>query len=213
MEENSIKVFAKSDPKVQVRVTPGHFATNHSHINYYLDMTTLKTRQSMAMAAAKTIVHNYIASTIVDTIVCMDGTEVIGAYLAEELTAAGIMSVNAHGTIYVVGPEISSSGQLIFRDNMAPMIKNKHVLLLLATATTGRTIDRAVECIEYYGGMVSGISALFSATDTVGGRQVNTVFSKNDMPAYESYDHNECPLCQAGKKLDAIVNSFGYMKL
>ena len=29
-----------------LKITPGHFATNHAHINYYLDMTTLKTRLS-----------------------------------------------------------------------------------------------------------------------------------------------------------------------
>ena len=31
-----------------LKITPGHFATNHAHINYYLDMTTLKTRLSEA---------------------------------------------------------------------------------------------------------------------------------------------------------------------
>ena len=28
-----------------LKVTPGHFATNHAHINYYLDMTTLNQAQ------------------------------------------------------------------------------------------------------------------------------------------------------------------------
>ena len=85
MEEAAMKVYSQYNNMLSVKIIPGHFATNHSHINYYMDMTTLKTRQSMAMSAAKGIVHEYVTSTIVDTIVCMDGTEVIGAYLAEEL--------------------------------------------------------------------------------------------------------------------------------
>ena len=38
-------------------------------------------------------------STVVDTIVCIDGCEIIGAFLAEELTRAGVYSRNAHQTI------------------------------------------------------------------------------------------------------------------
>ena len=32
-------------------------------------------------------------------------------------------------------------------------------------------------------------------------------------PDYESYDYHECPYCKAGKKVDALVNSFGYSSL
>lgn len=213
MEEGAMKVYSQYNNALSVKIIPGHFATNHSHINYYMDMTTLKTRQSAAMAAAKAIVREYVTSTIVDTIVCMDGTEVIGAYLAEELSAAGFMSMNAHQTIYVVSPELNSMGQLIFRDNLQPMIRNKHVLLLLATATTGRTIERALECIEYYGGSVAGVSALFSAAEEIHGCTIQSIFKKEDFPEYQTYPHDECPYCKAGQKLDAIVNSYGYMKL
>ena len=143
----------------------------------------------------------------------MDGTEVIGAYLAEELTAAGFMSMNAHKTIYVVSPEMNSVGQLVFSDNLQPMIRNKHVLLLLATATTGRTIERALECIDYYGGSIAGVSSLFSAVEKIGDHEIHSIFKMSDFPEYKTYAHNECPYCKAGQKLDAIVNSYGYMKL
>ena len=126
LKYNKIQTTGTDTP---LKIVKGHFATNHSHINYYMDMTTLKTRQKEAQAAAKAIVHEYVTSTVVDTIVCMDGTEVVGAYLAEELTAAGFMSMNAHQTIYVVSPELNSMGQLVFRDNLQPMIRGKHVLL------------------------------------------------------------------------------------
>ena len=43
-----------------LKVTPGHFATNHSHINYYLDMTTLKTRTSEAQDVAKGMMGTYL---------------------------------------------------------------------------------------------------------------------------------------------------------
>ena len=117
---------------VALRVSKGHFATNHSHINYLIDVTFQKSRLSEAQAVAKALVKQYVTSTIVDTIVCLDGMQVVGACLAEELTKAGFMSINAHQTIYVITPELSSESQLLFRENLQPMLAGKHVLILMA---------------------------------------------------------------------------------
>ena len=154
MENMTTKITSSYNNALDIKVVDGHFATNHSHINKYIDMTTLKSRRKMALAAAKSMATEYVATTIVDTIVCMDGTEVIGAYLANALTENGIVSMNQHQTIYIMTPEVHSSGQLIFRDNLQPMIKDKNILLLLASATTGKTIKQSIECIEYYGGSI-----------------------------------------------------------
>ncbi len=212
-EHQAMKVYSQYNNSVSITVVPGHFATNHSHITHYIDMTTLKSRQSMARAAAKSIAGEYVGTTIVDTIVCMDGTEVIGGYLAEELTNSGIMSMNQHKAMYVVTPEFNSAGQMIFRDNIQPMIKGRHVLFLLASATTGPTIERSLEGISYYGGIVAGISAIFSANEVIAGQPVHTLFKASDIPEYKTYPHNQCPYCQAGKRIEAIVNSYGYSKL
>lgn len=155
----------------------------------------------------------YMYGTIVDTILCVDGTQVIGAYLAQELTQAGFMSKNAHKTIYIVTPEYNSNSQLIFRDNIRPMISGKNVIILLADVTSGKTLAKCVEAIQYYGGTVQGVSALFSAVEEVCGYHINSVFTTRDLPDYQSSEFLDCPFCKQGKKLDALVNSFGYSKL
>ena len=91
-----------------LRVAKGHFATSHSHINYYIDVTTQKARLSEAKAVAKELVAAYQHSTIVDTVLCLDGTQVIGTCLANELTKDGFANMNAHQTIYVITPEYTS---------------------------------------------------------------------------------------------------------
>ena len=113
-----------------LRVAKGHFATSHSHINYYIDVTTQKARLSEAKAVAKELVAAYQHSTIVDTVLCLDGTQVIGTCLANELTKDGFANMNAHQTIYVITPEYTSGSQIILRDNLAPMVKGKHVLII-----------------------------------------------------------------------------------
>ncbi len=198
---------------VPLRVAKGHFATNHSHINYYIDITYQKTRLSEAQAVAKYLVQHFNHAAMVDTILCLDGTAVIGTCMAQELTASGFRSINTHNTIYVVEPEYNANSQMIFRDNIQPMIRGKHVLVLMASVTTGFTAKRSLEAIGYYGGEVAGVASLYSAVDTVADFPVYSVYSVNDLPDYESYDYRECPYCKSGRKIDALVNSFGYSEL
>ena len=142
MERKAIKIRSQMDPGVQLRMIPGHFATPQSHITNYMDITTLKTRCTEAKSLAAILAKRYEITTPVDTIVCLDGTEVIGTYLAEELTKSGILSYNAHRTLYVVSPEhsMAGAGQIIFRDNLQRTIRNKHILVLTGSVTTGHTL-------------------------------------------------------------------------
>ena len=208
--ESYKKVISKLYPDIILRTIPGHFVTANSHINYYIDMTMMKSRLKEADATALALADRYIASTVVDTIVCMDGCEVIGAYLAQHLTRVGTLSINAHSTIYITSPELNFNGQWIFRENAQPMIKDKHVLLLLASATTGKTVSQAVDVIQYYGGTVSGISAIFSAASKIYDIPINALFTTADIPDYRTYAPENCALCKRGIPVDAIANGYGY---
>lgn len=208
--QEMIKISSKAHPNIELKAIPGHFVTPSSHINYFLDMTTLKARLSEASLTAKELSRQIVASMVVDTIVCIDGCEIIGAFLAEELTRAGIYSTNAHQTIYIVTPEYSSSGQMLFRENYLPMIKDKNILLLLATATTGKTVTKAVQTLTYYGAAISGVSAVFSAANSVMGIPINSLFSTADIPDYKTYKSEDCVLCKDKRPIDAFANAFGY---
>ena len=109
--KNAFKIRTKNK-NLFLRVTKGHFATGHSHTNYYIDVTSQKTRLSEAKAVAETLVSYYSLSTVVDTVLCLDGTEVIGTCIAEALTRNDFINLNAHKTIYVVTPEHTAGSQL-----------------------------------------------------------------------------------------------------
>ena len=179
MELKYEKIYAPGTD-VGLKVTKGHFATNHAHTNYYIDLTTIKSRVSEAQEIARALVHMYLYDMVVDTIVCMEGTEVIGTLLAEELTKGGFLSLNAHKTIYII---------------------------------TGLTINKGIEGIQYYGGIIQSVSAVFSALDEMNGIPIKSVFGKRELPDYMFSDYRNCPICKEGKKLDALINPYGYSKL
>ncbi len=198
---------------VPLRVARGHFATNHSHINYYVDITMQKRRLSEAQKMAKQMVTTFINNSPVDTVLCLDGMAVVGTCLAQALTDSGFRNLNAHQTIYVVEPEYNSNSQMIFRDNIQPMIRGKHVVVLMASVTTGYTANKSIEAVGYYGGTVVGVAALYSAVKEVSGQPVRSVYNLSDMPDYASFDYKDCPYCKQGIPIDALVNSHGYSSL
>lgn len=213
MESRMFKIYSPADSKVALKVIPGHFVTSHSHINYYVDLTTLQARQNEAEAAAKLLARKYENNTVVDTIICLNSCEVIGAYLAQELSKSGIMCMNAHKTIYITSPEQDINGQMIFRDNAKIMVEGKNVLILSTSITTGVTLDKAIDSVEYYGGTVRGIASIFSFISKARGIEVSSIFDAKDMTGYASYDARVCPMCKAKQKIDAIVNGFGYSRM
>lgn len=213
IEGRMVKFYSEHSSRAPLHAAPGHFATSHSHINYYIDLTSLKTRIDEAKEVAKIIEQNYRGSNkIFDTIVCMDGTETVGTFLAQEFEDHEYLTSNKHNTIYVVTPEYNRNNQLMFRDNIARCIKDKHVLLLMATTTTGQTIRRSMECITYYQGIVEGVNSLFSTIDEIDGQKIDYIFSKDDLPGYEAYEPGECPFCKKQIQIEAMVNGFGYSK-
>ena len=136
-----------------------------------------------------------------------------GAYLAEELARPGNLSVSEGNEINVIHPETNANNHMLFRDNMQDMVWGKNVLLLISSASTGKTIIRAVDCLQYYNGNLVGVAALFSAAEEVAGQRVESIFKADDLPGYENYLSGQCAMCKEKKKVDAIVDSFGYSKI
>lgn len=217
LESRIVKYPSKkyNNKVVPLKAIPGHFVTNHSHINYYIDLTTIKSRLSEASQCAHVLAQQYEDSPIpIDTIVCLDGTDVIGTFLAQELKNAGHSIRNIHQTIYVIRPERTANSQLFFRENVEPMVRGKNVILLMASVTTGISIRRGIECMGYYGGLIRGVATIFSAVQHMDDVPINTVFTSDDIPGYASYDGSSCcPYCQKKIPVEAMVNSFGYSKL
>ncbi len=199
--------------KIPLRIAKGHFATNSCHVNYYIDMTYTKHRLAEAREAAKELVEKLDKNSPIDSILCLDGTEVLGTCIAEELTNAGITITNEHQTLYVVTPEVTSSHQTIFRSNTAHLIRNRHVLILAASIATGGVVVDAVNAVKYYGGIPVGICSVFSAGQKCAGLPITTIFSSELLGDFMAAPPAECPLCKAGVKLDALVNSYGISSL
>lgn len=210
---NTIVIKSRLDPKLVVSAISGHFATRHSHNSHYIDITRMKHEHTMAREAAMTLAQRYAYEKGVDTIVCLDGSEVIGAFLARHLAKNDFFSVNSDKNINVITPEYDSNGQLIFRDNLSPMVIGQDVLVLISTINSGKSIRRVLECVEYYGGKVQGIASVFSTMDHVDQVPVYSLFTPEDIPGYATYSPKDCAMCKAGRKLDALSNSYGFSLL
>ena len=207
------KITYSLNRQLELTACEGHFAGRHSHTNYYLDITQIKHRHTQARLAAIELAQRYILMRNVDTIVCLDGSEVIGAFLARHLAQKELLSLNSGKGIAVITPETNTAGQLVFRDNLVPMVKDQDVLVLSSTVKSGRTLQATLDCISYYGGRVQAVAAIFSAQEALGATPILSLFTPADLPDYMTAPPACCPLCAAGRKLDGLANSYGISRL
>ena len=91
-------------------------------------------------------------------------------------------------------------------------LKNRPEVETHLVMTKGAELTLRAECglePEALGAMATA----WHAVDAIGALPVTSLFNPRDLPGYTTSDAAACPLCRAGQKLDAIVNSFGYSKL
>ena len=207
MEKRAYDVFCKVDRSVSIRIIPRHFATKHSHVTHCIDMTQVKSQLNTARSAAKMLASNFVAIPV-DTIISLDRMKMVGTFIASELSNTGI---NRGQNIAVISPEITND-KMLLRDNFLPYVKDRHVLLLTASATTGVTLKSGLDGIEYYGGTAVGAATVFGGEFECA-VPVYKLFGVEDIKGYESYFPQACPLCRGGIKVDAVFNSYGYSKI
>jgi orotate phosphoribosyltransferase len=208
---NHTTVAAKGNRRIKLTIYPGHFATSHAHVDNYISMTEVRTSSIMASETADELskVFKYMQ---IDTIICLEFTQNIGALLAKQLSD-GRREINSGKDIHVITPSINSNNQLTFTSDTQPFVTDRNVLILLSTISTGRSLSRAQECVGYYGGKLVGIGAIFSAIDESDGVPVHCIFRPDDLGSYNSYRSDECPYCKAGRKLDGFITTGGYTEL
>lgn len=207
-------INSHKDEKVFIHAMPGHFISSSSHLNYYVGTSDIKHNHDVSVEAAKLMANYYNERNIeIDSVLCLYETQALGAYFAHELQSTSMYDPNPQETVYVLGPEYDASGNIIFRDNLRKLINGKRVVLLISCITSGKTIERAMDSVVYYGGTVAGVTSIFSAIDSIDGVEINTIFTKEDVPGYQAFPSHECPLCREGKKVDAIANGYGYSLL
>ena len=213
MENSAFSITLQKNPIISMEVTPGHFATGHAHTNYCLNMSNLKSSSMVAKSVAQELAVPYLTSTIVDTIVCMDKTEIIGAYLAEELLEFGTAIMNEGEDIHVITPMVIVNGKMIFQDNFRDKVSGKKTILLVDSISSGRTVNSALECLGYYGGELAGITTLFTTHPEDERPDINSLFTTDDIPDYHEYTPHDCVMCKEGRRIEAIINVDGYTKL
>ena len=213
MIQDSFNISLEKNPSITITAIPGHFTTSNAHVNHYLDVGKLKCNVEVAQEVARELALPYLASTVIDTIVCMEKTTVIGAFLAQELLREGTSVMNTGREIHVVAPIYNTNGKLVFSENRIMWVARKNILLLVSSISSGRTVNSALECISYYGGNVVGVSSLFLVLPSSLGWETHALFTSDDVPGFQMYTPYKCEMCKDGIKLDALVSSEGYTRL
>ncbi|MCL1806896.1 MAG: phosphoribosyltransferase [Oscillospiraceae bacterium] len=212
MESKAYSLSCEKNPHITLRVIPGHFTTSNSHLSHFIDVSGLKSNVSMAREVAKELAYSYLSTTQIDTIVCVERTEVIGAFLAEELMASGVSAIGG-GDIHIITPISNNIGTLSFLSSVVNLLAGRNILLLTTSVSSGRSLNGALDCLAYYRANIVGISTLFMVSSAHAEHEVNALFTSDAIPGYKSFSSRDCELCRAGLPLDALISSEGFTKI
>jgi orotate phosphoribosyltransferase len=212
MERNAYTLSCEKNPHITLRVIPGHFTTSNSHLSHFIDVSGLKSNVSMAREVAKELSQAYLSTARIDTIVCMERTEVIGAFLAEELMASGVSAIDG-GDIHIITPISNNIGTLSFLTSMVGLLAGKNVLLLTTSVSSGRSLNGALDCLAYYQAKIIGISTLFRVASASPELKINALFTSDAVTGYKSFSSRDCELCRAGLPLNALISSEGFTRI
>ena len=73
MDKRFVDLRSGKNGKARIKILEGHFATVNSHINTYIDMSTVKCRHNNGRETARVLANHFQNNTMIDTIVCLDG--------------------------------------------------------------------------------------------------------------------------------------------
>ena len=62
------KIDFHRNKDVVLRYIPGHFITPKSHVNFYMDLSDMKSRQREARATGEELAEMYFSTNVIDTI-------------------------------------------------------------------------------------------------------------------------------------------------
>ncbi len=169
-------------------IKDGHFKlTSGRHSGVYNDKDALYSSQyfyeTVCQLTDRLIPERYDFIT---------GPAVAGAVLA----SAVCHDINAHSleTCRFVYPE-KIAGEMKFRRGYDKLLDGKNVLIVEDVITTGGSIVKTIESIEYNGGVVVEIIAIWNRSDWRH-EDIPTISLFNE-PAI-SWTPEHCPLCQNG---------------
>ena len=80
MTEEFVNLRSRKNPKARIKLMGGHFATMNSHVNTYIDMSTVKTRHNNARETAATLAEGKQVLILTDSVTT-------GALLAKAVEA------------------------------------------------------------------------------------------------------------------------------
>ena len=110
MRENGPVIYQKIDtPKgriVKILLNRPDHGNRDVYKRQYLDITRMKHECAMADIAAASHANHYVYEQEIDTVVCLDSSEVIGTFRARQLSQKNLFSLSSEKNVCVVTPEM-----------------------------------------------------------------------------------------------------------
>lgn len=162
----------------------GDTAQEEISMNFCISTRELRLSAKLAKEAARALAQPYHTGALVDLILCEEGCEAVGAFLAAELGGGSVLSLNRGSDIHI-GTLRLSEQETCTREELP--LRGKSILLLTDLLMSPKRARRAADYILGSGAALSGVCALFGVPGEVEKRKIQCLFEASDLPGFYTW--------------------------
>lgn len=196
-----MKDVVKLLKSIKAILTDSHFVyTSGKHGSVYVRKDMLYPHTKLTSDVCKLFAEKFKDKDI-DVVVA----PALGGIILSQWTAYHLSKLKNKEILGLFTEKDEASNQ-VFKRGYDKMVKGKNVLIVEDLATTGGSVKKVVDAIRKAGGKVIEVSVMINRDPkNVTSKTVGAPLSSLGIFEAESFDPNNCPLCQENIPINTVV--------
>ncbi len=185
-------------------VTDSHFVgTQGRHMPAYINKDALLPHTNKVSKIGKLFAEKFKNKNI-EVVV----SPAVAGIPFSQWTAHHLSKISGREVLSVFTEKTLDNNQ-IFKRGYDAVVKNKRVLVIEDTTTTGSSVKKVIHSVKKAGGKVVAVGVIINRDKNVNTKSIGAPFSYLGFFDIASYDARTCPLCKSGVPMNT---KFGHGK-
>lgn len=179
----------------------GHFVgVSGRHMDAYINKDALFPHVGEASLVGKMFAEKNKNSNI-DVV----AAPALGGIILAQWTAHHLLKIKKKEVLAVFTEKTADGGQ-VFKRGYGPLIKNRNVLVIEDSTTTGGSVKKVVDAVRNAGGRVIRVCVMVNRDPKIVNKKtIGAPFSALAVYRIKSYEEKDCPLCKKGMPINMSI--------
>lgn len=187
--------------RVGAIITHDHFVGNSGlHFDTYINKDALFPHTEETSAIGKLFAEKYKDKNIGVVV-----APALGGIILSQWTASHLTALSGEKVLGVYTQKTSEDEQILTR-GYENLVKDKRILIIEGTTTTGSSVMKVVDVVQQAGGKVIGVCVMVNTDpDGINSKTLGVPFESLCELKVIKYYAKDCPMCKSGMAINTSV--------